>query len=83
LDRSLKFGNSTEILDNILSFQRSSFINIGLFCYDEKKNPEGYARTKVTKSSGNENEENPKSYVNIIKCSINNEGNITKGNDDQ
>jgi uncharacterized protein (UPF0335 family) len=28
--RSLKFGKSTEILDNILSYQRSPLINTGL-----------------------------------------------------
>jgi capsule polysaccharide export protein KpsE/RkpR len=30
LSRSLKFGKSTEILDNILSYQRSPFIKTGL-----------------------------------------------------
>jgi hypothetical protein len=83
LNRSLKFGKSTEILDNILSFQRSPFIKTGLG-YDEKqKTPEGDASTKVTKPSKKENEENPKSYANILKGSINNESNNKKGNDDQ
>jgi hypothetical protein len=36
LSRSLKFGKSTEILDNILSYQRSPFIKTGLG-YDEKQ----------------------------------------------
>jgi hypothetical protein len=52
----LNFGNITEILDNIVSFQRSPFINIGLG-YDENQNTlEGDARTKVTKPSRKENE---------------------------
>jgi hypothetical protein len=35
LSISLKFGKRIEILDNILSYQRSPFINTGLG-YDEK-----------------------------------------------
>jgi hypothetical protein len=83
LNTSLKFGKSTEILDNILSFQRSLFIKTGLG-YDNKQNTiEGDASIKVTNPSKKENEENPKSYDNILKGSTNNEGNNTKGNDDQ
>ena len=49
MNRSFKFGKSTEILYNILSFQRSPFIKTGLG-YEEKQNtPEGDANTKVTK----------------------------------
>jgi protein subunit release factor B len=56
LNRSLKFGKSNEILDNILSYQRSPFIKIGLG-YEEKQNTlEGDANTKVTKPSEKENE---------------------------
>jgi hypothetical protein len=52
----LKFGKSTEILDNILSYQRSPFIKTGLG-YDEKqKTPKGDASTKVIKPSEKENE---------------------------
>jgi hypothetical protein len=83
LNRSLKFGKSTEILDNILSFQRSPFIKTGLG-YDDKQNTtEGDASIKVTKPSEKENEENPESYANILKGSTNNESNNRKGNDDQ
>jgi hypothetical protein len=83
LNRSLKFGKSIEILDNILSFQRSPFINTGLG-YDEKqKTLEGDAIAKVTKSLEKKNEEKPKIYANILKGYINNERNIRKGNDDQ
>jgi hypothetical protein len=47
----LKFGKSIGILDNILSFQRSPFIIIGLG-YEEKQNTlEGDASIKVTKPS--------------------------------
>jgi hypothetical protein len=43
LNRSLKFGKSTKVLDNILSYQSSPFIKTGLG-YDEKQNtPEGDA----------------------------------------
>jgi hypothetical protein len=83
LNRSLKFGKSTEILDNILSFQRSPFIKTGLGYNEKQKTPEGDASTKVTKPSEKENEEKPKSYANILKGSINNERNNRKGNDDQ
>jgi hypothetical protein len=83
LNRSSKFGKSTEILDNILIFQRSPFIKIGLG-YDEKqKTHEGDASIKVTKPPETENEESPKSYPNILKGSINNENNNRKGNDDE
>jgi hypothetical protein len=62
LNRSLNFGNIIEILDNILSFQRSPFIKTGLG-YDEKQNTfEGDASTKVTKPLEKENEEKPKRY---------------------
>jgi hypothetical protein len=51
LNRSLNFGKSTEILDNILSCQRSPFIKTGLG-YEKKQNtPERNASTKVTKPS--------------------------------
>jgi hypothetical protein len=56
LNRIMNLGKSTEILDNILSFQRSTFIKTGLF-YDEKQNTlEGDASTKVTKPSEKKNE---------------------------
>jgi hypothetical protein len=77
----LKFGKRIKILDNILSFQRSPFINTCIG-YDEKQNtPKGDARTKVTKPSKKENEENHKRYVNILKDSIKNESNNRKGYD--
>jgi hypothetical protein len=79
----LNFGKSTELLDNILSFQRSPFIKIGLGYDEEKKNQEGDASTKVTKPSEKENEENPKIYANILKDSIKNKRNTKKGNNDQ
>jgi hypothetical protein len=51
LNIRLKFRKSTGILDNIISFQRSSFIKKGLG-YDEKQNKtKGYASTRVTKPS--------------------------------
>jgi hypothetical protein len=79
----LKFGNIADILDNILSFQRSPFIKTSLG-YDEKQNiPEGYASNKVTKPSEKETEEKPKSYANILKGSIKNESSSRKENDDQ
>jgi hypothetical protein len=37
LNRSLNFGKSTEMLDNIVSFQRSPFIKTGLG-YNKKQN---------------------------------------------
>jgi hypothetical protein len=83
LNRILKFGKSDEVLDNILSFQRSPFIKTGLG-YDEKqKTPKGDARNKVTKPPKKENEENPKRYANILKGPINNESDSRKGNDIQ
>jgi hypothetical protein len=83
LSRSLKFGKSNEILDNILHHQRSPFIKTGLV-YDEKQNThEGDASTKVTKPSKKENDENPKIFDNILKGSIKTERNNMKGNDDQ
>jgi hypothetical protein len=79
----LKFGKSIEILDNVLSFQNSPFIKIGLG-YEKKQNtPKGYASIKVTKPSKKKNEEKPKIYANILKGSMNNERNNRKGNDDQ
>jgi hypothetical protein len=78
-----KFGKRIEILDNILSCQRSPFIKTGLG-YDEKqKTPKEDVSTKVTKPSEKENEENTKRYANILKGSINNESNIRKRNYDQ
>jgi hypothetical protein len=63
----LKFGKTNEILDNILSHQRSPFIKTSLG-YKEKQNiVEGDVSTKVTKPSKKENEENPKIYDNISK----------------
>jgi capsule polysaccharide export protein KpsE/RkpR len=41
LNRILKFGKSTKILDNILSFQRSPFIKTGLGYDEKKKDPRG------------------------------------------
>jgi hypothetical protein len=83
LSRSLKFGKSTEILDNILIHQRSPFIKTCLG-YDEKQNiPKVDTSSKVTKPSKIENEENPKSWANILKGSIKNVINSRKGNDDQ
>jgi hypothetical protein len=67
LNKRLKFGKSTKILDIILSFQRSPFIKIGLG-YNEKQNTlEGNASTMVIKPLEKENEENTKIYVNILK----------------
>jgi hypothetical protein len=83
LNRSLNFGKSTEILDSILRFQRSPFINIGLG-YDEKQNTlKGDASAKVRKPLEKENEEHNTIYANTLKGSINNESNSRKGNDDQ
>jgi hypothetical protein len=79
----LKFGKSTEILDNILSCQRSPFIKTCLGYDKKQKTPEGDASIKVTNPSEKENEEKSKSYANILKGSINNESNSRKGNDDQ
>jgi hypothetical protein len=79
----LKFEKSTENLNDILSFQRSPFIKTGLGYDKKQKTPKGDASTKVTKPSKKENEENPKSYANILKGSINNERNNRKGNHDQ
>jgi uncharacterized protein involved in exopolysaccharide biosynthesis len=73
LNRILKFGKNTKILDNILSFQRSPFIKIGLG-YDEKqKTPKGDENIKVAEPSKKEMEEKSKIYANILKVSINNE----------
>jgi hypothetical protein len=59
LSRSLKFGKSTKKLDNILRYQRSPFIKLGLG-YDKKQQTlEGDASTKATKPSKKENEEKP------------------------
>jgi hypothetical protein len=83
LIRTLKFGKSIEILDNILNFQSSPFIKTGLG-YDKKQNaPKGDTTTKVTKPSEKENEEKPKIYANILKGSIKNESSGGKGNYDQ
>jgi hypothetical protein len=79
----LKFQESIEKLDNILSFQRSPFINKSVG-YDDKQNTiEGDVSIEVTKTLKRENKENPKSYDNIVKGSINNEKNNKKGNNDQ
>jgi hypothetical protein len=83
LNRSLIFGKSTKILDNIFSFQMSPFINTCLGYGDKQKATKGDARIKVTNPSEKENEENPKSYANILKGFINNESSNKKGNDDQ
>jgi hypothetical protein len=69
LNRILKFGKSTKILDNILSFQKSPFIKTGLGYVEKQNTPEGDTSTKVTKPSKKENEENPKGYANILKGS--------------
>jgi hypothetical protein len=79
----LKFGKNNEILDNILCYQRSPFIKIDLGYEKIQQTLEGEASTKVTKPSEKENKENPKSYANILKGSINNKINSGKGNDDQ
>jgi hypothetical protein len=52
LNRSLKFGTSTETLDNILSFQRSPFIKKILSYVNKKNTTEGDASIKVTMPSG-------------------------------
>jgi hypothetical protein len=83
LSRSLNFFKSNEILDNILSYQMSPFIKIGLGYNEKQKIPEGDASTKVTKPSEKENEEKPKMYQNVLKGSINNDRNRRKGNDNQ
>jgi hypothetical protein len=81
-NKILRFGKSTKILDNIVSFQSSPFIKIGLGYNEKQKNHKGDASTKVTKPSEKENNEKPKFYANIFKGYINNESNIRKGNDD-
>jgi len=63
----LKFEKRIGILNDILSFQRSPFLKIGLG-YDENRNTL---------------EENPKRYVDILKGFVNNESSSRKGNDDQ
>jgi hypothetical protein len=79
----LKFGKMIEILDNIISYQRSPFIKTCLG-YEKKQNtPEGDASTKVTKPSKKENEEKPNNYDNILKGSIDNESSRRKGNYDE
>jgi hypothetical protein len=83
LNKSLKFGKSTEILDNILGFQMSPFIKTSLGYKEKQKTPERDSSTKVTKPLEKENEEKPKSYANILKGSINNESSNRKGYDDQ
>jgi hypothetical protein len=83
LNKILNFGKCIGILDNILSFQRSSFIKTYLGYNNKQNTPEGDASIKVTEPTEKENEENTKSYANIIKGSINNENYSRKGNDDQ
>jgi hypothetical protein len=51
LSKILKFGKSTEILDDILSYQRSPFIKTNLGYEEKQKTPEGDASIKVTKPS--------------------------------
>jgi len=51
LNRSSKFGKRTEILDNILIFQRSPCIKTGLGKNKKQKTCEGDATNKVTKPS--------------------------------
>jgi hypothetical protein len=58
----LKFEKSTVTLNEILSFQKSPFIKTGLG-YDENHNAL---------------EENPNSYANTLKGSVNNEATIEK-----
>jgi hypothetical protein len=51
LNRILKFGKSTKMLDNILSFQSSPFTNTCIF-YDDKQNTtKGDASIKFTNPS--------------------------------
>ena len=83
MNKSLKFGKSIEILDNILNCQRSPFLKTGLGYNDKQKTTKGDASIKVTKPSEKENEENPESYANILKGSTNNEIPSKKGNYDQ
>ena len=67
-----------ETLNEIINYQSSPFIKIGLG-YDEKQNtPEESANTNNTKPSEKDNEEDTKNYANILKGSINND----KGNSD-
>jgi hypothetical protein len=83
LNRSLKFGKSIEILNNILNFQRSPFIDT-ILGYNQKQNIlEEDASTKVTKPSEKENEEKHKICANVLKGSINNERTNMKINDEQ
>jgi hypothetical protein len=62
-----KFEKSTKTLNDILSFQRSPFINTGLGYDKKQKTHEGHASTKLTKISEKENEEKSNRYDNILK----------------
>jgi hypothetical protein len=78
LNRTLKFENSAKTLDHIINFQRSPFIKMVLG-YDKsqmttKEDP------NVARPSNKVNEEKSKSYVHILKISINDEDNEKKEN---
>lgn len=79
MNQSLNFGNSTEILYDIITFQRSYFINTNL-CYI--KNHKIYKGEASTNPLEKENEKRHKIYENILKGSIKNESSIKKGAQD-
>jgi hypothetical protein len=79
LNRSLKFEKSIETLDDIINYQRSPFIKTGLG-YD-KSQMTTKEDSKATEPLKKVNEGKYKSYVDVLKISINDEDNKKKEND--
>ena len=77
----LKFEKSIEILDDIINCQSSPNIRIGLGSNKNQKAFKENSKTSTTKPPKKVNEEKPKSYVDVLKSSIKNEGNKKKEND--
>jgi hypothetical protein len=79
LNRSLKFEKSIETLDDIINCQRYPFIKTGLG-YD-KSQMTTKEDSKATEPPKKVNEGKSKSYVDVLKISINDEDNRKKEND--
>jgi hypothetical protein len=75
----LKFEKNTEILDDIIKFQRSPLIKT-IIGYDKSQmTTKEYSKT--TDPSKKVNEEKSKSYDDVLKNPINDEDNRKKEND--
>lgn len=81
LNRILKFGKHTRILDDIISFRIPPLIKISTSYDMNKKNLIDDPYSQATKKQKKENEGKSRSYADVLKSFIKKEGNMKKENE--